>query len=266
MPEMSAPISSKIHYRVMGSGPALLLLHGFPESGTLWRGIWDKLATSYTLVIPDLPGSGKTLLDQGTSISQMAEGIKVLLDAEGIDKAVIAGHSMGGYVALSLAHLYPEKIAGLSLVHSSPLADDEEKKINRQKVIEVVSKGAREAFLRQMVPGLFSEDFKRREPALVEEQVNNALEMNTESIVNFYTAMLNREDRRDVLDTASFPVQWILGEEDTIVPLEKILPLCNRAQVNSVSIYGQCSHMSMVETPAALARDILTFAKLCYNV
>ena len=90
--------------------------------------------------------------------------------------------------------------------------------------------------------------------------------MNTESIVNFYTAMLNREDRRDVLDTASFPVQWILGEEDTIVPLEKILPLCNRAQVNSVSIYGQCSHMSMVETPAALARDILTFAKLCYNV
>ena len=249
----------------MGSGPAIVLLHGFPESGTLWRFVWDQLAESNTLIIPDLPGSGDSILDKNLTISEMSDCIKAILDKENINKVVFAGHSMGGYTGFAFANKYPGSLAGLSVVHSSPLADDDEKKINRKKVIEVVRKGAREAFLRQMVPGLFAPDFLLSCPAAVEEQVNNSLKMAKESIINFYTAIMDRDDSTHVLDNAPFPVQWILGKEDTIVQLDKILHYCSVAPVNFVSVYEHAGHMSMVEAPEQLAKDIKTFANYCYN-
>ena len=134
MPEISTPISSRLFYRKMGTGPAVVLLHGFPESGSLWQNIWDGLASSYTVIIPDLPGSGNSVLEKNTSLVEMAEGVKAILDKEGISRVVFAGHSMGGYVAFAFAGLYPEMIAGLSLVHSTPVADDEEKNKNKVKI------------------------------------------------------------------------------------------------------------------------------------
>ena len=153
--EVATSVSSQIFYAKMGSGPVLILLHGFPESGSLWRNVRDELSASYMLIIPDFPGSGNSILEKETSISQMADCVKNIMDKEGIDKAVIAGHSMGGYVAFAFATSYPENVAGLSLVHSTPEADDDEKKQTRLKIIEIIRKGGKTAFISQMVPNLF---------------------------------------------------------------------------------------------------------------
>src|SRR4051812_23447131 len=117
MPEIKTAVTSKFYYRKMGAGPVVVLVHGFPEAGNLWRRIQDELAASFTLLIPDMPGSGNTPLEQDTSLAQMADCIATMLDGEGVDKAVLAGHSMGGYIGFAFAASYPEKLAGFSVVH-----------------------------------------------------------------------------------------------------------------------------------------------------
>ncbi len=265
MSEVSTTFFPRIFYRKMGSGPVAVLLHGFPESGTLWRNVWDDLSTAYTLIIPDLPGAGASELNGFVSITQMAESIRSILDTEGIDKAVLIGHSMGGYVAFAFADLYPQYVSGLTLVHSTPFADDEEKKETRKKVIDIVEKGGKDAFLRTMVPGLFAEEYVKQNNAAVAEQVTNALIMSQQAVVNFYRAMMERQERTHVLMNATFPVQWIIGAKDALIPVKKILPLTHMTEVNFTSYYRECGHMAMIETPLTLQKDIKTFLEYCYS-
>src|SRR5579872_6903916 len=177
MSEISTPVSSRVSYVKIGSGPTVVLLHGFPESHTLWRNICNELAAENTVIMPDFPGSGSSVLEQDTSISQMADCVITILDNEKIEKAVIAGHSMGGYVGFALAAAHPLRLAGMSLVHSIPAADDEEKKKTRWRSIDIILKGGKEAFIRQMVPNLFSESFRQSNPQVVEEQVLLTLQL-----------------------------------------------------------------------------------------
>ncbi|PQJ12905.1 alpha/beta hydrolase [Flavipsychrobacter stenotrophus] len=265
MPEITTSFSSKVFYRKMGAGPVAVLLHGFPESGTLWRNIWDHLAAFYTLLIPDLPGAGESQLTGPISIAQMAEAVKMILDSEQVEQAVVIGHSMGGYVAFAFADLYPQYVAGLTLVHSTPFADDEEKKETRKKVIDIVNKGGKDAFLKTMVPGLFAEEFVKTNQAAVAEQVDNALIMSKEAVINFYAAMMERKERKSVLAKSSFPVQWIIGAKDALIPAKKLMPLTHMSAVNFTSYYKDCGHMSMVEAPAQLQKDIKEFLDYCYS-
>jgi pimeloyl-ACP methyl ester carboxylesterase len=264
MPEISTVVTSRLSYRKMGSGPVVFLLHGFPESSPLWRNIWDELSRSFTLFMPDFPGSGNSVLEKDTGIGDMADCVKSIMDTEGISKAVVAGHSMGGYVAFAFAAKYLERVQGLSLIHSIPLPDDEEKKKNRLKSIDLVQKGAKKAFVSQMIPNLFSESFKHSNPAVVEEQVQQALEISEEGLINFFRAMIARSDQTNVLDKAVFPVQWIIGKEDNIISHKKILEFCFRSGINFVSFYNSCGHMSMFEAPGQLTKDLVAFINYSY--
>lgn len=265
MQEISTSFSPRFFYRKMGKGPVAVLLHGFPESGTLWRNIWTGLSGGYTLIVPDLPGAGDSTLSGSASIAQMAAGVKDILDKEQIEKAVIIGHSMGGYVALAFADMFPGSVAGLTLVHSTTAADDEEKKKTRQKVIDFVQKGNKTAFLEQMVPGLFAQEYAAKERQKVQEQVDSALLMSTEGLVNFYKAMMERPERTAVLKNARYPVQWIIGAKDALMAPSKLIGFAYTAQVNFIAYYTDCGHMSMVEMPDELENDINEFLNYCYR-
>ncbi|MBC7554294.1 MAG: alpha/beta hydrolase [Taibaiella sp.] len=265
MPSVSTTFCSALHYHKKGTGPAVVLLHGFPANSGLWSYVWDELASHYTLIVPDFPGVGSSPLEQSVSLEQIAEGIKQILDTENIDKTVIAGHSMGGYVAFAFADLHPGRVAGLSVVHSTPAADDDEKKQMRRKAIELIKNGGKAAFLKQAVYGLFTEDFRRAEPAKVEEQLTTAMSVQENALINFYQAMIERPDRSKLLINASYPVQWIMGAQDKVIPEQKVLPFTCHAPVNFVTIYPDGAHMSMIENPGQLQADLKEFIQYCYK-
>jgi len=252
-------------YKKLGKGPAVILLHGFPECSTLWRNIWDELAENFTVIVPDLPGSGATVLEAPVGIEDMAKGIKQVIDKERLERVVIAGHSMGGYVAFAFADLFPGKVMGISAVHSTTAADGEERKKLRLKSIELINKVGKEIFIENMVPNLFSKDFKQSNVRIVEDQVQESLKMSGESIVNFYNAMLERNDYTRILDTTVFPLQWIMGAQDSVLPYKKTLEKCHRSAINFLSFYENCGHMSMLEAPAQLAADLKIFVNYCYD-
>lgn len=264
---IQTPKFPAIAYRKSGQGPAIVLLHGFPADGSLWAQVWGKLAEDFTVIVPDLPGSGGSVWEaEELSIEQMAATVKAVLDHEKIDKAVVAGHSMGGYTAMAFADLYPEWLAGLSLVHSMASADSEEKKETRRKSIELIRKGGKEPFIKQMMPGLFAKGFREANPGVIEQQVKKGLEVNPGNLIAFYNAMINRPDRTSILLRLDCPVQWIIGAEDTIASPENVLKQSKLAIVNFVSIYDGCGHMSMLENPARLVKDLIEFSKYCFRL
>jgi pimeloyl-ACP methyl ester carboxylesterase len=256
----------EISYSRVGTGPAIVLIHGFPDSGAIWGTISDELRKAFTLFIPDLPGSGATPMPGDVTIKDMATGIKVILEKEGVNRVVLVGHSMGGYVALAFARLFPEMVAGLSLVHSTAAADDEEKKEARLKVIEIIRKGGRETFIRQLTQNLFSASYRSLHPAEVLLKEEAGLKVGSNSLIALYKAMIGRDDNVEMIGKATFPVQWIAGIDDNIINYKKTLRDCHQSNINFVTLYSNCGHISMVENPVKLTADLYEFGEYCFNL
>ena len=133
----------ELAYARRGKGTPLVLLHGFPLDHHLWDDVSSLLEDTFDLILPDLRGFGEsTTLDAPYTMDDYASDIAGLLDQLGIQKAAVAGHSMGGYVALAFARLYPERVSGLALVSSQVLADPPDRKEGRYKsAADVAEKG-----------------------------------------------------------------------------------------------------------------------------
>jgi pimeloyl-ACP methyl ester carboxylesterase len=151
----------------------LVLLHGFAEDGWIWDQQVEYLKKNHRLIIPDLPGSGRSsLLPAETSVEELADFINAILDAEKTEKCVLVGHSMGGYITLAFAEKYPLRLKAFGLFHSTAYSDSEEKKKARRKSIELIRNYGVPAFIRQSTPNLFSENFRRLHPEIIEGLIN----------------------------------------------------------------------------------------------
>ena len=246
--------NKSIHYRMIGKGRPVVLIHGFAEDGNIWKGLIKYLQNNFLLIVPDLPGSGKSeMLDgENVSIEDYAEVIKTILDKElpkvspkggDLEGAILIGHSMGGYITLAFAEKYPDLLNGFGLFHSSAFADDEEKKQTRQKAIDfIIAKGSH-SFLRTSIPNLFAgkEHLKEMED-LIEEGKN----FKPEALIQYYHAMINRPDRTDVLKTFNKPVLFIIGEKDNAVPMQASLLQCHLPAIAHVHLLDT-GHMGMIE-------------------
>jgi pimeloyl-ACP methyl ester carboxylesterase len=257
----------QIAYRKQGAGSVLVLLHGFPENGSLWDETALPLSQHFTVLVPDFPGSGESSLpeDNMLTMEKMADAVYAMLEAEKAKRVVIVGHSMGGYAGLAFAAKYPEKVQGLSLVHSHALADSEERKEQRRKVIALIQKGGKQAFIRQMIPGLFAPRFAQNNAAVVARQVLRGLMLPDAGLIAFYEAIIGRTDQTALLQKSRFPLQWIMGGEDSLMPCQDLVPQTVLANTNLVRIYPHCGHMSMLEMPTALQQDLHHFADYCFN-
>src|SRR5512133_3839444 len=134
-----------LYYEEHGQGTPVIFLHGFPFDHTIWKPIVPLLKNEARLILPDLRGFGKSPVPDGVYTMRLqAEDIKQLMDKLAIEQAVLVGHSMGGYVALSFAQAYPSRLLGLGLVATQASADNPERRQSRYKAAEAVAhKGAK---------------------------------------------------------------------------------------------------------------------------
>lgn len=257
--------SSSIFYRIAGQGKPVVLLHGFAEDGHIWQHQIDFLKDHFTVIIPDLPGTGKSNMIAGMSIDDMAEVIKEILIIElsnfPLQQAVLIGHSMGGYITLAFAEKYPHLLTGFGLVHSSAFADNEEKKAARLKSIEFIKdKGAYE-FLKTTIPGLFLTDTAGLKPPdphvsiLIEKGKN----FTPEALIAYYQAMIARPDRIEVLKTFKTPILFIIGEHDKAIPFDQSMQQCYLPEQSEVHILRHSAHMGMVEETEKVNEVLLNF-------
>lgn len=253
-----------ISYTKCGTGPALMLLHGFPLDGSIWDAIVPDLAQQFTVLVPDLPGVGQSILSkEGASIDDLAELVPAILKQEGLEACVLAGHSMGGYIALAAAELFPNLVQGLALIHSTANADSEEKREKRQRAIDLIENGGQAAFVRVALEDLLPSEFKLTNPDLIQAQIDRSLKVPDFTLVNAYRAMMARPDRKEVLARCVMPVLFVFGKEDTVIPYKACLQQSLLPNVSFVELYAACGHMSMMEYPERLQRDLRTFVGYC---
>jgi len=255
-----------LYYEKQGKGPVLVLLHGYPESNAIWAGFREKLSKKYTVITPDLPGLGQSeLLGEIQSMEMMAGAVDALLVHEKVKRCVMVGHSMGGYVTLAYADLYPEKLAGIGLFHSMALEDGEEAKANRDRTIQLIRK-SKNSFLNQFFPNLFAGhniDLFDREIRKMKETASHT---SPEALIACMTGMKLRPDRQHVLAGLNVPVLFILGKHDSRMPVERIIPQTMLPGVSFTLILGNAGHMGFYEEEKLSMQAVSDFCGQCYSL
>jgi len=241
-PEMS------MFYEDSGNGkiPAILL-HGYPLDHTIWAPVVGRLVPHARVITPDLPGMGRSPLVGSVGMRAMAQGIADLMDVLALDKAVLVGHSMGGYVALSFAHAFPHRMLGLGLVSTQAGADSTERKQARLKSADEVKRKGVKVVAEAMAPKLTTH------PELIPSMTELMMRTHPNGVVNALKGMAAREDATEWLGDITVPTVVITGSDDTLIPPEKsreMVQLLNRAWL--VEIPG-AGHMPMMENPDAVA-------------
>lgn len=257
---------STIIYEVEGNGSPVLLVHGFAEDNTVWRKISAELSGNYRLILPQLPGTGRSDLLSQMSMDSMAATLCAILDEENIATCPVIGHSMGGYITMAMADKYSNRVMAIGLFHSSAYADtDEKKKARREGIRSIQTKGA-EAFLKKTIPNLFAPGTQSAHPELVIEQVNRAKHFTSEALVAYYEAMIDRPDRRSVLENSKVPVLFIIGKQDTAIPPADMLQQSHLPQLSQVHTFQESGHLGMLEEPALAVRVVHAFLDLAYRL
>jgi 3-oxoadipate enol-lactonase len=229
-------------YERLGNGKPLMLIHGFPLDHTTWNNVSDLLKNDFDLILPDLRGFGQsTTVETSYTISDMADDLVGLLDHLQIDKVALAGHSMGGYVALAFAKKYPQRVSGLGLVSSQAVADSSEGKDRRYQTAADVAQNGVGVVADTMTPKL-SADVR------VQAFVRAVIERQTPSaVIGALKAMAEREDLISYLSSASFPLVLIHGNADVLIPVDRakeIKAVLPSAQF--IELQG-AGHMPMME-------------------
>lgn len=245
----------EISYERRGAGTPLVLVHGFPLDHTLWNETASLLEGDFDLILPDLRGfGGSTIIETPYLMSDMADDLAALLDHFGIEKTALAGHSMGGYVALAFAKKYPQRVSGLALVSSQAAADAPDRKEGRYKTAQDVAEKGVEVVADAMTPKLSS---NAEVQAFARESI---LRQGKAGVIGALKAMAEREDSMSILSSFDFPVVLIHGDADALIPLEKAQEIKEALPDAKLVILQGAGHLPMMELPGETA-DALKLLK-----
>jgi pimeloyl-ACP methyl ester carboxylesterase len=242
-------------YTRRGKGVPLVLVHGFPLDSTSWNEVVPLLEDRFDIILPDLRGFGQsTTVETPYSISDMADDIAGLLDHLEVEKTALAGHSMGGYVALAFAKKYPNRVSGLGLVSSQAAGDPPERKEGRYKTAADVAEKDVSVVVEAMTPKL---SVDARVQAFVRGVMEN---QSKDGVIGALKAMAEREDLTLLLPSFKFPIFLVHGDADMLIPVERAKEI--KAVVPSARFteLKDAGHMPMMEFAKETAEGLKLLA------
>ncbi|MEO8285583.1 MAG: alpha/beta fold hydrolase [Chloroflexota bacterium] len=257
------------HHRLnaieQGKGTPLVLLHGFPFDGSIWRDQVERLGQDAHLIAPDMPGFGQSadLEDESknANMDAYADTLADWLNAKGLDKVVLAGHSMGGYVAFAFARRHPEMLQGLILVSTKAGSDTEAGREGRYKQAAAVEERGAQAVVDAMLPKLFAPATYNDKPELVEQIRAVMLNQDRQGIIAALYAMAGRPDSTPGLSEITVPTLVITGAEDAIIPAPEAEILVSNIKGSKHVPIEAAGHMTMLEQPEAFGDAVSAFLR-----
>ena len=241
----------QLAYDRRGKGTPLVLLHGYPLDHHLWDEVLPLLEDTFDVIVPDLRGFGKSTIGASSpSMEDYAADIAGLLDYLGIQKTAIVGHSMGGYVALAFARLYPDRLTGLGLVSSQVLADPPDRKEGRYKSAKEVLENGIDSVVTTMTPKFTAdEQLQTLARASMERQQPAAY-------IAALKAMAERPDSTALLSPLEVPIVVVHGDSDALIPVDRAREVkAALPQAHLVEISG-AGHMPMLEAKEQTAQAL----------
>lgn len=250
----------KLHYLVEGEGVPLLWIHGFPLGAEVYQRQLGLLGVMH--IVPDLPGFGQSdpyESPEETTIHQYASDMLGLLDALKVDQVIVAGLSMGGYVAFDLARVAPERLMGLILIDTKETDDDVGTREARMESIRSIGKtGRTRAFVDEMLPKLLSEP-SMRDPELVETVRSLMASASVTAVVAGQHAMARRPDSTAVLPTISCPTLVVAGSEDIVTPPSMTERMAEAIPKATMKLIEGAGHLPPMERPSEFNEVVQRF-------
>jgi pimeloyl-ACP methyl ester carboxylesterase len=244
-------MAGRLHIRVdEGRGPAMVLLHGFPLDGSIWADVAGLLAGRYRVIVPDLRGFGGSAYSPFT-IKDLAADVAEQVLAMGVQRAVFAGLSMGGYVMLELWKQSPELVAGLAMVNTKAEADTTEAKAGRDAMAQLALSEGATAVAQKMMGRLLHPS---RYGSDVEDRVMKMMSAcPAQTIANSCLAMRDRADFTAELGRIRVPSRMITGEADQVVPLALARATAQGLARGRLVVVPQAGHLASIEAAGAVA-------------
>ncbi|KGM16910.1 alpha/beta hydrolase [Actinotalea fermentans ATCC 43279 = JCM 9966 = DSM 3133] len=251
---------------VPGSLP-LVVLHGFPVDHRMWLDVTDLLPGERTVLAPDLPGFGTSPSGPDVavavgadpavaSVDVMADGVAATLRAAGVERAVVAGLSMGGYVALSMVERHRDLVAGLGLVDTKATADDDDARARRLAIARQVLADKRVEAVYGMRTSVLGPTNRVARPDLVERMSEWIRDQGPSAVAWAQEAMAARPDRTELLATYDGPSLVVVGEEDEIAPVDVARGMSYKLPDSDLVIVPRAGHMTSIESPQPVASGL----------
>jgi pimeloyl-ACP methyl ester carboxylesterase len=241
----------------MGSGPAVVLVHGYPLDGAMWSGVARLLSRRFRVLKPDLPGRGETPADSAGTIADYADFLEAIL-AELPAPVGLAAFSMGGYAALALLERRPERLKAVALVDTRASGDDDAGKAKRDEAIATVRSAGVSAIAQAMLPRLLAptslqnRDLVERVQRIMQRQSPKTVEADL-------TAMRDRPDRRGELARVAIPALVVVGDGDTLTPPSDAQAMVDGIPGARLVTIPAAGHLTPMERPGAVAAALDEF-------
>lgn len=250
----------QVYFTTKGKGPALVLLHGFMETSEMWDNFIYKLAKTRQVICIDLLGHGKTeCIGYVHTMEDMAEAVYSVLNHLNVKKVSCVGHSLGGYVALAMADLYPNIIQDLCLLNSTYEADNEERKVLRVRAAQMATTNF-ENLVRMSFTNLFPESSRNTFKSDFEKALQIGLNNSQQGFIAGHKGMAIRPNRFEVLKLIEGKKVIVIGEKDWIVDKDQMIQDVQNTDIK-IELFSE-GHMSYIENKSELTHFLLDFIKL----
>lgn len=259
---LTIPVNDFIlSYDDVGEGSVpIIFLHGYPFDKTMWQGQVDFLQTSFRLIAFDLRGFGKSRDEESAlTIDLFADDLIAFMDKLSIDKAVICGLSMGGYIVLNVMKRFPARFEALILCDTQCIADTAEAKEKRYKTIDEIAVHGPGPFNERFVKSVFHKDSISNKKELV-DQLRHVVFSNSKHIISQgLVALARRSETCSFLNGITIPTLIICGREDAITPLAQSEMMHAAIKGSTLRVIDQAGHVSNLEQPVEFNHHLLDF-------
>lgn len=251
-----------LSYNDVGEGDIpVVFLHGFPFDKTMWQGQLDYLQTTHRVIACDIRGFGKSTDEEShLSMDLFANDLILFIDKLDLEKVIICGLSMGGYIALNAIKRFPSRFEALILSDTQCVADTHDIKVNRYKTIEDIKEYGVTNFIQGFIKKVFHEDSFTSKPEVV-EQLRNVVFSNSQQIITQgLTALAERSETCSILEEITIPTLIICGREDAVTPLDESKFMNKQIKDSVLHVITNAGHVSNLEEPTKfnkLLRDFL---------
>lgn len=249
----------------VGTGIPIVFLHGFPLDRTFWKPQVGAVMALGRCIVPDLRGFGESSVQGPFTIDQYADDVAALLDYLQIGSAVIAGLSMGGYIAFAMWRRHPERVRALILADTRAGADSPETRQKRGELIALARAEGPGAVATRQITGLIGKTTRERNPDVAEWLHLMMCMQPVEGVIGAIEAMLGRPDSTPDLPTITVPTLVLVGDEDAITRPAEAKAMADAIRGARLEILAQAGHAANVERPAAFNHIVAEFvASLVY--
>ena len=251
----------EVSYNDYGSGTCIFFLHGYLEDAGVWDEFVPLFSGRFRVIAMDIPGHGLSgCWGREHGMQELSDAVKLVMDHEGLEKVILVGHSMGGYVVLEFASRYPGLLYGYVLFHSSCFPDTIEKKKNRDREISLILCGRKRQIINVNIPKAFADSNLDRLESQVLRCQEIAHQSEDEGVIALLNGMKMRSDHSRTLGDGSLPLMLIGGEKDNYIPMEVFEKLVQMAPHASILRLKESGHMGFIEEPELSSKALIEFA------